>query len=284
MSDETQSQDDRNCAADGAWIRLDDLELRAAAAISRQLAAFESPFRDTYEAGVIVPVLRAQRRAVLDVRCAALFFKRVLNDFRGVWVLLRRGYTSQAAAIAASLYENALASICLTQSNDNISDFQTKPDGEIPWSPIEMAKMVNRVEGKKVNTKEFENGWRSLYAHYVWLCQIKHSTRQSVIHDTVASSLAHKHYVIMALPNIRDEDVPVKALVAIISLHRTLDSIEAIAKALGFKKQMPDDYKFRERFQRARELSWEAFKPYLKGPNPITISQSWFPKKYPPIR
>src|SRR2546423_13682274 len=100
------------CAADGAWQRLDNLEDAAKTTLSEQLKQFEGAFRDTYEAGVIAPVLRDDAPTEADVRCAALRFKRVLNDLRSVWVLLRSGYTSQAASVAASLYENALATIC----------------------------------------------------------------------------------------------------------------------------------------------------------------------------
>jgi len=284
VTNDNEQQKGCSSAADGAWNRLGELELMATVKISGQIADFEGAFRDTYEAGVIVPTLRAKGRAVLDVRCAALFFKRALNDLRGVWVLLIRGYTSQAASVAASLYENALATTCLTHGNTNISQFLKKSDGAIPWTPTEMAKMVIQNEGKKPQTKDFENGWRALYAHYVWLCQIKHSTRQSVVHDTSASSLADKQYVVMALPNVRIEDIGVKAMVAIISLHRMLDAIEAFAKALGFKDELPVDHKFRERFHRARDTSWEAIKPLLNDPNPISIANSWFPKKYPPLR
>jgi hypothetical protein len=272
------------CAADGAWARLENLETVARTTISRQLSRFEAPFRDTYEAGVIVPVLRAKGRAVVDARCAALFFKRVLNDLRGVWVLLHEGYTSQAASVAASLYESALATICLTQSKENIAAFQAEPHGQVPWSPIEMAKIVVRAEGKKPQGKDYENGWRSLYAHYVWLCQIKHSSQDSVIHDAGASSVGERGYVVMAIPNVREEDIAIKAMVAIISLHRTLECIEALAKALGFGDKLPDDFRFAERFQRARESAWEAFAPHLREAKAISISRSWFTSKYPPVQ
>ena len=106
------------CAADGAWARLNQLEETAETTITKQLHAFEAPFRDAYEAGVIVPVLRNKGRATIDVRPATLFFKRALNDLRGVWLLLTAGYTSQAASVAASLFESALATTCLLQSND----------------------------------------------------------------------------------------------------------------------------------------------------------------------
>ena len=83
-------------AADGCWERLNTLEDAARNRISAQMQSFDDAFRLTYEAGVIVPVLRANGLAILDVRCAALFFKRSLNDLRVVHNLLLTGYTSQA--------------------------------------------------------------------------------------------------------------------------------------------------------------------------------------------
>ena len=181
MNDLNEDDGKKPCAADGAWARLNQLEDAAETTVTKQLHAFEAPFRDAYEAGVIVPVLRSKDHATIDVRPAALFFKRALNDLRGVWLLLRAGYTSQAASVAASLFESALATTCLLQSNDNIADFHADPHGEIPWSITKMAKMVVQGEGKKPQSKEFENSWRALYAHYSWLCQVKHSSRSSVI-------------------------------------------------------------------------------------------------------
>ena len=73
------------CAADGAWARLNHLEDAAETIVTKQLHSFEAPFRDAYEAGVIIPVLRNKGLATIDVRPAALFFKRAVNDLRGVW-------------------------------------------------------------------------------------------------------------------------------------------------------------------------------------------------------
>ncbi len=269
--------------ADDAWNRLDGLEIAAQANLSDQLRLFEAPYRNTYEAGIIAPVLRANALIEADVRCAALHFKRVLNDFRSVWLLLRNGYTSQAASIAASLYENALGTVCLTISSKHVETYLASESGELPWSPIAMAKMVVEHEGKVPGTKVFEDGWRSLYAHYVWLCQTKHPTIPSVMHDTSASTV-RDGYVVMALPNVRPEDLPLKAQVAIIALHRTHESIEALATAFGFKGNWPDTHRFAERLSRAKEEAWVAYEPYLKAANPISIHRSWFSKKYPPIK
>jgi hypothetical protein len=269
---------------DGTWERLESIEEKAAITISKQLQKFADPFQDAYEAGVIVPTLKHNSQTVIDLRCAALLLKRTLNDLRGVWVLLGKGYTSQAASVAASLYESALAAICLTKNKQNADKFLADPNREIPWTPMEMTKMVVRGEGKAVPSKDFENHWRALYAHYVWLCQIKHSAFNSVVHDTSASSLDGKGYVVMAIPNVEVEDAAVKAGIAIKSLLRTLECIEAFAKALGFHDKLPDECQFAERIERARKSSWEAFKPFTKSPSPVNIARSWFVKKYPPIK
>ena len=273
---------DNASAADGSWERLDTLESTARTRIASQMQAFDEAFRLTYESGVIVPVLRANGNAVLDVRPAALFFKRALNDLRAVHVLLLSGYTSQAASVAAALYENALATVCLTTSQSNADELLNAPNGKLPWSPMKMTKMVATREGHAEGSKDFENSWRSLYAHYVWLCQCKHPTMQTVVHDSSATEL-ESGYVVMALPNVRDEDLSYKAMVAIHSLTRMHESIQAFAGALGYESEFPNDHRFAERFKAARDAAWEAFSPHLKAPNPVSISNSWFVKKYPPV-
>jgi hypothetical protein len=275
--------DAQESPTDDAWLRLDDLEDAANTKLSEHLRLFEAPFRDTYEAGVIAPVLRAEALIQTDVRCAALHFKRVLNDLRSVWLLLRCGYTSQAASIAASLYENALGTVCLTISPQNVAAYLASDSGELPWSPMAMAKMAVEHEGHVPGTKDFENQWRALYAHYVWLCQTKHPTMSSVVHDTSASAV-RDGYVVMALPNVHPEDLPLKAQIAIMSLHRTHESIDALTIAFGFKGNLPNTHRFAERFSRAKETAWIAYEPFLKARNPISIHRTWFPKKYPQIK
>lgn len=271
------------CPADGAWQRLDDLEDRAKATLSELLKPFETAFRDTYEAGVIAPVLREYAPVEADVCCAALHFKRVLNDLRSVWLLLRSGYTSQAASVAASLYENALATICLTASAKNVQTYLANDSGELPWTPMAMTKMVVEHEGHVPGSKDYENQWRALYAHYVWLCQTKHPTMPSVVHDTSASAV-RDGYVVTASPSVRPQDLPLKAQVAAIALHRTHEGIDAFVKVFGFKGDPPNIHRFPERLSAAKRQAWAAYEPYLKAANPISIHKTWFLKKYPPVK
>ena len=269
---------------DGLWARMESIEANATVIISKHLQDFAEPFKNAYEAGVIVPNLKPAISPELNLQCSALFLKRALSDLRGVWVLLIRGYTSQAASVAASLHECALATICLAQSKQNVAKFLADPNGELPWQPIEMARMVVRDTGKVLSNKDYEDYWRALHAHYVWLCQIKHAAHSSVIHDTSATSIDGKGYVVMAMPNIEEADTCVKAGIALKSLLRILDCIESFAKALGFTNKLPDECHFAERVQLARKYSWEAFQPFLKSPSPISIARSRFTKKYPPSK
>jgi hypothetical protein len=268
--------------ADGAWDRLPRLEFASERTIEPGLARFEEAFRDSYEAGLVVTVLKPLHQQ-LDLRLAALLLKRVLNDLRGVWILLKTGYTSQAGSIAASLYESALASICLTHNNENIDKMLKDPHGEIPWSVTAMAKMVVRAEGKTGTGPVFENAWRALYADYVWLCQLKHSSFQSVLHDATASSTQGKTYAVMATPNIKEEDSVVKAHVGLSALLRTQEAIRAFAVALGYCDPLPNEYAFSARMERAYQMAYQAFEPFIKSIPPVEISRSRFTKKYPPV-
>lgn len=275
--------DNQQSPADGACQRLQNLEGMARQRLSKDLSSFESAFQDAYEAGVIAPTLRTKAQTTFDVRCAVLHFKQVLNDLRAVWLLLESGYTSQAAAVTASLYENTLATVCLTISKKNIQEYLAKEDGELPWKPMAMAKMVVTHEGKAKHSTGYENGWRSLYVHYVWLCQTKHPTIESVIHDASASRIDTR-YVVMALPNVHSEDLPFKANVAIIALSRTFEAIEALLTAFGFKAPWPNDHDFAKRLESAKAASWNAYEPFLEARNPISIAKSWFPQSYPFIK
>jgi hypothetical protein len=148
---------------------------------------------------------------------------------------------------------------------------------------MDMAKIVVRSEGiSDADPRRFENAWRALYAHYVWLCQIKHTAALSVIHDTTASSL-REGYVVMAIPNVHSDDLPIKALVAIKALMRIHEATQAFAKALGFGHPLPDDYGFANRFKKAKEEAREAIFPYLGSKPAVSIRHSKFVKKYPPI-
>jgi len=60
------------------------MEMAAIAKLKADLEPFHPPFRDCYEAGVQASTLPAERHRAADMRLAALFLKRALNDLRSV--------------------------------------------------------------------------------------------------------------------------------------------------------------------------------------------------------
>lgn len=269
------------CPVDGAWESLDLFEVEAQVRIAEHLKSFHEPFTLMYGVGLLVPMLRPNERAVVDLRCAGPFLKRALNDLRAVWILLNAGYSSQAAAVTASLYENAMATVCLTMSQANVDALRKSESGELPWGVMDMVKMVIRGEIEKGRATDYEDYWRSLYAHYVWLCQCKHPTMQSVLYDTLATKSAES-YVIAAFPNADESDIPFKTSIAVQALIRAYESIRAFADGLGYAGSYPEEHDFARRLKKARDLSWRAFGPHLKAKHPISIFRTRFARKYPP--
>jgi hypothetical protein len=269
----------------GTWGRLERVEHLGLQRISKHLADFEHAFELTYEAGVIAPTLRKVNQHS-EFRHAALYFRRALNDFRAVWVLLTQGYTSQASTCAGSLFEASLATICLLKS-ENVQDFEAKlqsPTGnDFPWKPMKMAKMAC-ADGKDLNdpSPDYQNAWRSLYARYAWLSKIRHSTFQSVLHDTSASMLDHGQYVVMAIPNSAEEDIPVKVGIAIGALADLQHAISAMTKAFGYGEQTGNPL-FDERMRRSGEKIGDLVKKFSDLNNPITIQRTEFMLRHPPV-
>jgi hypothetical protein len=55
LKGDAMTTNNEQCAADGAWLRLDSLELAAWAKLEDGLKNFESAFQDTYEAALSHP-------------------------------------------------------------------------------------------------------------------------------------------------------------------------------------------------------------------------------------
>ena len=257
---------------EGLWNALTEMEATADRVLTETLKPFEAAFRSSYEAGVQAPTLIGRRHKQADMMAAAPFLKRTLNDLRCVWILLLRGYTSQAAAVAASLFENALATFCLAGDERSAGSLESEPSHDIPWSPKEMVKKWAAVE-ERAGTREYELRWREAYGAYKWLCKIKHPTQRSALHDTIATRLRDE-YVVMAAPNLASEDQELKATVAALSLSRALQAIGRFAEGLDPEKATDEYRQFDARIAAAGTQAIEAFKAIAKGPLPFDISDS----------
>jgi len=268
---------------DGLWDALDSMEASAHLQLSSDLSPFEKPIRMCYEAGVMAPMLPSNRSQDSTFGTAGLFLKRTLNDLRAVWVLLLKGYTSQAGSVAASLYENALATVVISRSKTASSELQRSSDGELPWGAQELSKKAASiwVEEQKQNEAannglEYEKTWRYLYATYKWLCQIKHPTLKSTFHDSEATSLEPTSYVVMAAPDLRKENLPVKCAIAAVAFSRTHDAISAFAQTLNPDRKKESYKDFERRMTVSSKEALDAAKTLVKGNLPFTIRGSKF--------
>jgi len=271
----------------GLWDSLSRMETSAAAHLMGKLAAFEQPYRDCYEAGVQAPTLVGKRHQESDMRVAALFLKRTLNDLRSVWVLSCFGYTSQAGSVAASLYENALAAACIAGFPSRTSEFLKEKSGELPWTPIQLSKMLAEQlreealkEDQSFDDAEYEKAWSEVYSAYKWLCQIKHPTLPSATHDSLATNLKGAEYVVMAAPDVSDGNIPVKATVLMISLSRSYAAIRRFALSLEVDTKQSYYQDFIDRMKVSTPAALNAYKESTKRPLPFDIrhtslARSW---------
>lgn len=276
---------------EGLWKALDEMEGFARRLLKPVLAPFEEALRICYEAGVQAPTLKAKRHQEADILCASLFLKRMLNDLRAVWLQLRTGYTSQGASVAASLWENALAVTCIAGNAANATLLTSRPGGDLPWKPETLAKMVTKrrqegahSRGEEFSESEYEEGWRQVYSAYKWLCQVKHPTLPSAMHDAFAASVREGEYVVMAAPDPREADLPVKATILAISLGRTLDALEAFADSMQCNEDETTYQEFQVRLRAAEAAGLTAYKAFHSSSLPFNIGGTPFGREWNRLR
>ena len=264
----------------GCWQQLKDLEHFAGRKLKEQLGYFEAGFSLCAEAGAEVPTLAHSQRGSLRLKFSALFLKRMLNDLRSVWIMLIRGYTSQSASVAASLFENSLAIQCIVGDDGRALRLSRDPSGELPWAVAEMCRMI--INDEKANGNLGSKGagdWRVLYSHYVWLCGIKHPTLGQTIHDAGATSDGKGSYAIMALPDARQENLDIKKLVCLIALSSTLAAIGSFAKGAGVDLCTERGKHFAAKIERIRTLLSEKLTSNPALNIPFTVQTSSWARK-----
>ena len=158
------------------WGVLDSTEFSARAQLTVQLTPTLPLFQYLYEAGVNAPTFADSNKRSAGVDLPSLFLKRALTDWRGIWLLLTTGYSSQAGTLAASLWENALASIALICEPNTDDTVLKTTQGELPWTARSLAQKAARHLQQRAQTRgedfpdlEVEANWRVLYGVYGWL-------------------------------------------------------------------------------------------------------------------
>jgi hypothetical protein len=241
--------------ADGWWAVLPELEHTAKSRIQGTLDAFEPAFRLCADLGVQVPALPTDKPRTESAKLSALFLKRVLNDLRGVWVLLNTGYPSQAASIAASLFENAAIIQCIAGNEARAAKVSKNPFDKLPWDNAQMCKFISVDEAKRgevtaVNTE----AWKYLYGQYCWLCEIKHPTLHQTIYDAGATARSDSSYAVMTYPDIRQDNVGTKRQICYIVITATEAALRAFARATDAKRDSAGYLAFESRVQEINKI------------------------------
>lgn len=277
-------------SAIGFWDLLSTLERAEAPKLAKALKPFAQLTANCYECGIEVPTLPHKHRKTADISVAGLFLKRSLNDLRAIWNLLVSGYTSQAGAVAASAFENTLVVTCVAGNLDRANEFLKSKSGELPWSVVDMCKMhiqqldENRKKPKVYSEREFENSWSALYAHYVWLCMVKHPTMQSAVHDAFSVKIDKHQYGIMAAPDTRAKDLPNKAMVLVVTINRIVNAIHRFAQAYEVDTKDSRVVSWQQRLDSIFPDIDKAMEPLWDTSPPISIGSSKFAQQYREIR
>lgn len=271
----------------GLWKSSFAMEASASLKLAEMLNPFQKPVEICYECGVEVPTLKCKRNnKEKDLRVSSLFLKRTLNDLRAIWHSLLLGYTSQAGTIAAAAFENALIASCVAGNIDRADKLLTCESVDSPWSVVELCKMKAKQMQKEAEIveetfaeKDFDLAWMGIYGAYKWLCRIKHPTLPSALHDAFSASVESKEFVVMAAPDIREEDLPNKFTILAITVSRIHDAIRNFAFAIEADHDDPRVIFWRERLNTIIPSSVEAYES-AKFLLPFDIKHSRLAKEY----
>lgn len=231
----------------GLWKACYQMEISAALTLNEVLKVFEEPIEKLYECGIEVVTLKNNaQEGSNSTKIGGIFLKRCLTDLRAIWSLLQIGYTSQAGCVAAAAFENALIVEAISNNDERARLIMNSKSGDSPWSVVNLCKFhadqvkeESRLLEKEFSEQEYEFAWAQLYGAYKWLCKIKHPTMPSAIHDTGASTHHEGEYVIMAVPDIREEDTPNKYVILTIVISRIRSAIRNFA--FGVQIDFEDD-------------------------------------------
>lgn len=270
----------------GLWRSSFAMEASASLKLAEMLNPFQKPVEICYECGVEVPTLKCKRSKEKDLRVSSLFLKRTLNDLRAIWHLLLLGYTSQAGSIAAAAFENALIASCVAGNVDRADRLLNSESGDSPWSVVELCKMKAKqmkeeaeIIEETFTEKDFDLAWMGIYGAYKWLCRIKHPTLPSTLHDAFSASAKSEEFVVMAAPDIREEDLPNKFTILAITISRIHDAIRSFAFSIKADHDDPRVILWTERLNTIIPSSMEAYES-VRFSLPFDIKYSRLAKEY----
>ncbi|MBI2764341.1 MAG: hypothetical protein HYX53_00350 [Chloroflexi bacterium] len=228
------------------WEELPAVEAEVALALEGEFSVYEVAVSKLY--GVIDDVLSLDAAGdAVNVRVAAVCLNRALNDLRSAWLLARHGYIAQAATLMTSCWEHATASEVVSGSPDVAEAFVGRKPQDSGWGPKALAKKARdrRVELVpelvELSPEYFERIWANNYAAYCWLCQLKHPTADSLLHEAATKTTSAHQLTITARPDGSPEYAGLRALVLQTGLNAIYSAVGGFLAAVR-NSVAPDEF------------------------------------------
>ena len=161
-----------------------------------------------------------------------MLLKQALTSLRATNLLCLRGYTSQAASVASSLFELRLYSNFIGLKNSRAEEFLNHSNSQnFVWQPKKMirheAETRINLFSEKCNEGTVKKATELINASYVFLCSLKHSNPISLRHavgardNIIGSSFKDGGFPVISLPDTREEDNSTKATILVTANNST---------------------------------------------------------------
>lgn len=261
------------------WKDIPPLEAIAETRLSKELDLFQKAAQEIYQAAIEIPELHSEFHSHMCMRVSGILLKRVLTDLRAVWLLITRGYTSQAACVAAALYENALAAACVAGSPEFLTEIEKRGYDGFPPAKELCKKFANKCKDGMVPIKESPE-WKEVYSTYKYLCQIKHPTLKSLIHDASSTETTPGNYAFFVQPNGSSNDLALKRTLLFACLFRSLVATYQHLCALGLTDESASS--LRKRLIDAQALILQAYDKCKTSTLPFGIGDPEFEREPKP--
>lgn len=212
------------------WPALTQLEGEAARVNGRWLDPAEDAVGLLHDLANGLTCLPGKWDLTEDVLVAGACIKRACDDLRTVWLLLRIGYTAQAAAVCADLWEHCMLAGCCCLSSDVAEQFQKDDPDDRSLGASQLAKLHAKLiaeglpEAHRPSQEDVEAWEAGDYATYKWLCQLKHPSLRAIVH-TSGTTVAATTLGLSAHPDSRDDDRPVKTQILYAAVAAIIEAL-----------------------------------------------------------
>ena len=150
---------------------------------------------------------------------------------------------------------------------------------------IQVKEELRRTGGeKKLEQREFEKNWRSFYMLYKYLCKIKHPTVRCTLYEAFGAHVGRGLFPVMAVPDVRQEDLAMKAMILTISIARCCAAMDDYARAMDAGRESATYREFEYKVDDIREEASRAQKDTAKTPLPFNISDSNLAKEWASLK